>query len=148
MHDFLYEAYYVDRIRRPKVLAYDDACHLAKFFLNRIGKSAFVDWLFAPDPETGHILRVVCDRFHFPNHTDKWCIKNVDPSKCKVPGFEKSNTEAGEEGFSWLCHAKHVLQNMNEAHFNFFTLRLIHLRNHDLCTRVRASAGQSEQASS
>ena len=31
---------------------------------------------------------------------------------------------------------KRVLQNMNEARFNFYTLRLMHLRNKDLRKRL------------
>ena len=36
VHDFLFEAYLVDGIDVPDVLAYDDACHLKMWFLNRM----------------------------------------------------------------------------------------------------------------
>jgi len=35
VHHFLFQAYHVDGIVKPKVLCYDDACHLKKFLLNR-----------------------------------------------------------------------------------------------------------------
>ena len=129
VHDFLYEAYMVDEIRKPRVLGYDDACHLKKFMLLRKDSSSFVKWLFTVDPDTGHMFDIRCDRFHFRNHTSEWCKANVDPAKCKVPGFEKVNTSAAEEAFSFLSGAKHTMRHMNAARFNFFALRLMHLRN-------------------
>jgi len=50
-----------------------------------------------------------------------------------VPGFDEANTQACEEAFSWLAGAKSSLRNMNGARFNFFILRIIHLRNKELC---------------
>jgi hypothetical protein len=64
--------------------------------------------------------------------TSEWCKKNVDPAKVTVPGFDKANTQAGEEAFSWLARAKHMFRHMNEARFLFIMLRLAHLRNRQL----------------
>ena len=53
-------------IRLPQFGAYDDACHLVKFLQKRKGASpraaalAAIDWCI--------------DRFHFPNHVDKWWL--------------------------------------------------------------------------
>ena len=62
-----------------------------------------------------------------------WCKANVDPAKCRVPGFDKANTEAAEIAFAWLARSKHILRNRNEARFLFFILRLAELRNRQLC---------------
>ena len=80
-------------------------------------------------------MEICCDRFHFPNHKDPWCKKNVDPAKVeqRVPEFTKANTSAAEECFSWLARSKHIFRNMHEAHFLFFKTRLMHLRNKYLC---------------
>jgi hypothetical protein len=123
---FLFEAYHKDGIVKPKVLVYDDACHLLKFLRNRPNSLLCRTLLRG--------MAIVCDRFHFPNHKDPWCKANVDPGKCTVPGFSKANTQAGEEAFSWMARSKHIFRNMNEAHFLFFMLRLVHLRNKYLCT--------------
>ena len=127
VHHFLFQAYHVDGIVKPKVLCYDDACHLKKFLLNRPNS-----------PLCRALLRgmeIVCDRFHFPNHRSAWCKANVDPAKCTVPGFNKANTQAGEEAFSWLAGSKTVFRHMNEARFPFLMLRLAHLRNVQLCKK-------------
>ena len=122
---FLFEAYHKEGIVKPKVLVYDDACHLKKFLLNR------------PDSVLCRTLlrsyEIVCDRFHFPNHVSAWCKANVDPAKCTVPGFSKGNTQAAEEAFAWLAGSKKIFRHMNEARFLFLMLRLAHLRNKDLC---------------
>ena len=125
LHHFLFEAYHKNGIKKPKVLVYDDACHLKKFLLNRPNSILCRTLLRG--------MEIVCDRFHFPNHTSKWCKANVDPAKCTVPGFDKANTQAGEEAFAWLARSKHIFHSMNEARFLFLMLRLAHLRNTFLC---------------
>jgi len=129
--DFMYEAYYVNQIPRPLVWAYDDACHLKKYCINRLNVGWFLCWLLSS--ENGPTRCIVCDRFHFPNHKSDWCKKNVDPSKCKVPGFDKANTQAAEQCFAWLAGSKKQFRHMNEARFLFYMLRLAHLRNKQLC---------------
>ena len=126
VHNFLFEAYSVDKIQKPKVFAYDDACHLKKFLLNRQATSPLARFLLKD-------MEIVCDRFHFPNHKSLWCKANVNPANCKIPGFERANTEAAEQAFAWLAGAKASVRHMNEARFLFFVLRLSHLRNVELC---------------
>ena len=81
----------------PKVVAYDDGCHLLKFLKNRAdpcggnyGYSKFAHWLLT-------FVLIVVDRFHFPNHVDeKFCKVHCDPFKCKKLG-PRTNTEAAEQ---------------------------------------------------
>ena len=129
--DFMYEAYYVNHIPRPLVWAYDDACHLKKYLINRVNVGWFVRWLITG--VDGTFRSVFCDRFHYPNHKSDWCKANVNPAKCKVPGFEKSNTQAAEQCFAWLAGSKKQFRHMGEARFLFVMLRLAHLRNKQLC---------------
>ena len=82
---------------------------------------------------------IVCDRFHFRNHIAAWCKANVNPFNCKVPGFEKANTEAAEQAFAWLARSKHLFRRMNEARFFFYLLHMMHLRNVWLCRRMLES---------
>ena len=143
--DALYQAYYVDNIPKPRVIVYDDACHLKKFLINRLKRTWFVPWLLTIPPALGggHV-DIVCDKFHFPNHKSLWCKKNVDPKKCKVPGFQQCNTEAAEQAFAWLANSKRTFRHMNEAHFLFFMLRLAHLRNLFLCKNASSTESGSE----
>lgn len=127
LHYFLFEAYHKNGITKPKVLVYDDACHLLKFLQNRPNSILCRALLRG--------MEICCDRFHFPNHKSAWCKANVDPGKVDVPGFDKANTQAAEEAFAWLARSKHIFPNMNEAHFLFFMLRIAHLRNVQLCRR-------------
>ena len=29
-------------------------------------------------------MEIVCDRFHFKNHTDAWCKRNCNPNTCSA----------------------------------------------------------------
>ena len=124
---FLFEAYHMNKIVSPKVLVYDDACHLKKFCQNR-PQSPLCQWILGAFP-------ICCDRFHFPNHTSVWCKANVDPAKVKVDGFSKANTQSAEQAFAWLSRSKHIFRHMNQARFFFLLLRLAHLRNKNLVRR-------------
>ena len=97
--------------------------------LFRLKTSWFAQWLVLKSKQG---VEIYCDRFHFPNHKSAWCKANVDPAKCKVPGFEKANTEAAEIAFAWLARCKHMLRLRNESRFLFFILRLAELRNRHL----------------
>ena len=159
MHLFLYEAFARDKLPAPKVLCYDDACHLLQFLRNRchraeeFGYSKFACWFLYVKQ-----VKIVCDRFHFPNHKNNpFCKANVDPSKCKELG-PRTNTMAAEEArttlrhcaragrshprrshphpaqpphqaFAWLARSKHIFRKMNRSRFFFLMLRLIELRN-------------------
>jgi hypothetical protein len=118
VHLFLYALFFIHGVKPPEVLAYDDACHLLRFWQLREARSKFVQWLL----RFKKVLLVV-DRFHF-----KFCKLWVDPSKCAKLG-ELTSTEAGEQSFSWLARSKHTLRGMNEGRFQFMTLHLMHERN-------------------
>ena len=57
------------------VLCYDDACHLKRYAQNPVRKDA------SDIARKMATMDMVCDRFHFANHTDKWCKKNCNPYK-------------------------------------------------------------------
>jgi hypothetical protein len=98
----LYEIFFAYNIPPPRVLAYDDACHLLKYLQNREDRSDFAKWLLA------HVKFVV-DRFHWLNHKGSrvpncFCALNVNPHKCAELG-PKANTEAAEQ-VSFRCRYK------------------------------------------
>ncbi|EOD21851.1 hypothetical protein EMIHUDRAFT_255200 [Emiliania huxleyi CCMP1516] len=105
----------------PKVLAYDDACHLHGFWHRRRPCSPWLCWLLST-------IKLVVDRFHFRNHNAEYCRRHVDPHKCKELRPD-DNTEVAEQGFAWLARSKHVFRTMNESRFLFTILRLMHMRN-------------------
>ena len=57
-------------------ICYDDACHLKKFATNpkRCNLTDVASVIAKKN--------IVCDRFHFKNHIDKWCVKNCNPYEC------------------------------------------------------------------
>ncbi|VDI47870.1 Hypothetical predicted protein [Mytilus galloprovincialis] len=69
-------------------LVYDDACHLKKFVNKRYPNERISS------------LKLKCDRVHFKNHVDEWCLENCDPNKEIL--LENVNTETMEQLFSWL----------------------------------------------
>ena len=126
VHLFLHEAYFVHKLPPPKVFVYDDACHLAMYLLNRLGRfGTSVVAVFLIQMEK---VRFVVDRFHWLNHTGLWCKRNVNPGTCDALK-KKSNTEAAEITFSWLHHYKAIVKHMNKARYNFIMLWLFHERN-------------------
>ena len=139
VHLFLHTLFFSYRLPPPDVLVYDDACHLAMYLLNRLGrfgKSILAVWLVK-------VVKVaLCvDRFHWRNHTGAFCKRNVNPKKCRALG-PRSNTEAAEITFSWLARMKHIFKGMNEARFMFTMLRLFHLRNKFLLKRAAEKAAR------
>ena len=55
------------------IICYDDACHLKKFAQNPVRSDL-----------TGIAKKIkkmslVCDKFHFRNHVDRWCKANCNP---------------------------------------------------------------------
>lgn len=57
-------------------ICYDDACHLKRFAENpKRSELTEVAKLIAS-------RNIVCDKFHFRNHVDKWCQKNCNPYEC------------------------------------------------------------------
>ena len=81
-----------------------------------------------------------------PSICSAWCKANVDPAKCKVPGFNQANTEAAEISFAWLARSKHVLRHRNEARFLFLVLRLAELRNRQLCDESGPAVSSSAES--
>lgn len=121
VHAFFYAIMHLHRISPPKVIAYDDACHLLRFWQLREAKSKFVAWVL-------NVLVLVVDRFHFRNHVGKFCKQWVDPSKCEALS-DDSQTEAAEQSFSWLARSKHMFRGMSKGRFQFMLLHLLHERN-------------------
>ena len=97
VHLFLYEVFARDRLPVPRVICYDDACHLLLFLKNRyeraeeFGYSKFAYWLLYLKS-----VKICCDRFHFKNHVGIWCKQNVNPADCVELG-PRTNTMAAEE---------------------------------------------------
>lgn len=121
VHAFFYAIMYLHQVAPPKVIAYDDACHLLRFWQLREAKSTFVSWVLKS-------LELVVDRFHFRNHVGKFCKMWVDPSKCEALS-DDSQTEAAEQSFSWLARSKHMFRGMSKGRFQFMLLHLLHERN-------------------
>lgn len=57
------------------IICYDDACHLKRFVQNpkRCSKTTVATRL--------NEMEILCDRFHFKNHTDVWCRTHCNPNK-------------------------------------------------------------------
>ena len=75
VHRFLKKVFFKWKLPVPKVLAYDDACHLLRFLRNRAGErkhqygySDFAWWLLHYKK-----VKLVVDRFHFKNHKALFC---------------------------------------------------------------------------
>ena len=98
VHLFLCKIFFRWKLPVPKVLVYDDACHLLAFLMNRVdraeqfGYSKFAWWLLKYKA-----VKLVVDRFHWRNHKNNpFCKRWVDPSKCEELG-PRTNTEAAEQ---------------------------------------------------
>jgi hypothetical protein len=107
-------------INFPKLLAYDDACHL-KRFVNSRQKTISGKFIAS--------LKMVVDKMHFKNHVDKWCRQNVNPHK--VPEFNNLNTEACEQTFKYVSKFKHATKHMNFASYGLFHLTMCNIFNED-----------------
>ena len=106
-----------------QVVVYDDACHLNRHVRNR-GK------VYAELSKRE--MRV--DRFHFPNHVDPWCKKNMDPNKSSL--LRDVNTEKMEQVFAWVKGYAGSLKYMKRSTFNFMILDLIDRHNDELMKKV------------
>ena len=75
---------------REKIIeiCYDDACHFKKYSENET-RANFND-------VTKFMAHV--DKFHFPNHVDKWCHENCNPQDVKH--LDGVNTPVCEQLFS------------------------------------------------
>ena len=81
---------------KPKVINYDDACHLVRFANNHFKKKN------AQNENTKFMTEVpiVVDKFHFKNHVDKWCQEHCNPYQIKE--LDGVNTESCEQTFHWV----------------------------------------------
>ena len=128
VHAFLYAVFCLHGVSPPRVLGYDDACHLLRWWQLREAQSKFIQWLLS-----FKLMKVVVDRFHFRNHVGKFCKAWNDPAKClELVGTQ---TEAAEQSFAWLARSKHTLRYMSEGRFQFMVLHLMHERNKWLIAR-------------
>jgi hypothetical protein len=123
--------------REWEAIGYDDACHLHKFIHNRKRQETYAGNILWEE-----LSRVKCfvDRFHYGNHTDKWCMTNMDPERAEMlpilrrfgpqgEALDKVNTQICEETFSWMKGYKNSTRQMGEARFRWFLLRLCWMRN-------------------
>jgi len=102
-------------------ICYDYACHLMKYAKNKIRKD------LTKVSNRMAELQYVVDRFHFPNHVDRWCKKMCNPYKCRF--IEKVNTEACEQLFSWLSNYSRMTKYMNRDRFLYFILYVLDSHN-------------------
>lgn len=122
--------------RVPVVFGYDDGCHLYGFLhlARRValwGSNHY--WVAMMN------MAIFIDRFHYGNHVDPWCKKNMNPERAEtlkhLRGVDsegkpwKVNTEVCEETFSWLRGYKFSTRQMSEARFKWFLLRMCWMRN-------------------
>ncbi|CAH3152599.1 unnamed protein product [Porites lobata] len=73
-------------------------------------------------------MNMVCDRFHFANHTDKWCKK-----KCNR--YKTANLVC-EQLFSWLSRFSHITKHVNRWRFLFLMLYLLDNHNEDVANTL------------
>ena len=111
----------------PKLLAYDDACHLKRFVNNpvRSNKSDSAKLLAE--------IRMVVDKMHFANHVDKWCRRNVNPYTDDL--FKDINTEACEQTFHFISKYKYATKHMSYAKYNVFMVYVCNMFNHERLVR-------------
>ena len=117
---------------KPKVINYDDACHLVKFAKNHFKKGNQND-------TTKYLTEVpiVVDKFHFMNHVDKWCQEHCNPYKIKE--LEGVNTESCEQTFHWVNQYTSV-KSMNESRFFIFFVAIFDYHNLSRLGQLRSVA--------
>ena len=112
-------------INFPKLLAYDDACHL-KRFVNSRQKTLAGKFLAS--------IIMVVDKMHFKNHIDKWCRQNVNPHK--VAAFNNLNTEACEQPFKFVSKFKYATKHMTHGSYNHFHFTMCYIYNGDKIVKI------------
>lgn len=111
-------------MEKTTTICYDDACHLKRFVQNPLrSKNTKI-------AEKLNRLEIVCDKFHFKNHTDTWCKKNCNPMKS--PNLQNVNTEVCEQLFSWLSRFSRITKHMNRWRFLFLMLYILDCHNEDV----------------
>lgn len=105
-------------------ICYDDACHLKKFAQNPVRSS------LTEISERLATMEMVCDKFHFKNHTDSWCKRNCNPYDSSI--LQNVNTEVCEQLFSWLSKFAPITKHMNRWRFMFLMYYLVDSHNEDI----------------
>lgn len=103
------------------IICYDDACHLKKFAQNPVRSD------LTEIAKKIKEMSLVCDKFHFRNHTDRWCKTNCNPFTST--DLENVNTEVCEQLFSWLSRFAHITKHMNRWRFLFLMLYILDCHN-------------------
>jgi len=101
----------------PKIVVYDDACHMAKYVLNKNVTGTKFDNSTERSKKLSN-MKFAVDRFHFQSHTDSWCKQNCDPDF-----FDKLiniNTSVCEQTNYWFGKHKYIMKHMSYDHFHFF----------------------------
>ena len=75
-------------------------------------------------------MEMKVDRFHFSNHVEEWCKKNMDPAKSKF--LDGVNTEVMEQTFAWVKGFAPSLRYMKKAHYMFFILDMLDRHNDEI----------------
>ena len=117
---------------KPKVINYDDACHLVKYARNHYRKKK-------QNSDTKYMTEVsiVVDKFHFSNHVDKWCQEHCNPYKIKE--LDGVNTESCEQTFHWVNKFTSV-KSMNESRFFLFFIAIFDYHNLSRAGQLRSLA--------
>ena len=84
-------------------------------------------WTKSERAKNLEMTKFAIDKFHFGNHKDKWCRKNMDPNK--YPELKNLNTVVCEEVNFWLSGYKYMVKHMNQEHFHFFLYRMLNFYN-------------------
>ena len=124
--------------QRPKVINYDDACHLVKFAKNHYKKSSMQN----ENTKFMTEVPIVVDKFHFRNHIDKWCQENCNPYK--IAELNGVNTESCEQTFQWV-NKYTAVKSMNESSFYIFFTVLFDMHNLSKLGQVRSVANPKSE---
>ena len=82
------------------------------------------------------------DKFHFPNHVDKWCHDNCNPADVKH--LNGVNTPVCEQLFSGINKFTNA-KAMNECHFFLFFLYTFDLHNLNIEGKLRSVANPKSE---
>ena len=113
-------------------ILYDDACHFKKFSEKKEHAEKNDVTEFLATKVGKHV-----DKFHFPNHVDKWCHQNCNPNEVKH--LEGVNTPICEQLFSAINKFTNA-KAMNESHFFLFFLFIFDLHNLNIEGKLRSIA--------
>ncbi len=101
----------------PKMIIYDDACHLAKYILNKNNTGKRFDNSTERAKKLSS-MKFAVDRFHFLTHTNLWCKNNCNPDL--FDDLIGINTSVCEQTNYWFGRHKYIMKHMNYEHFHLF----------------------------